>query len=40
MNHIPRLMFLLSAWCGNWIARSLHCHVGKPRAWFFPPNWS
>lgn len=40
MNQIPRLLFLLSAWTGNWIARSLHCNVGKPRGWFYPPNLS
>jgi hypothetical protein len=40
MNQIPRLMFFLSAFVGNVLCRSLHCHVGKPRSWFFPPNWS
>lgn len=40
MNQIPRLLFVLSAFTGNFICRSLHCHVGKARSWLFPPNWS
>ncbi len=40
MNQIPRLLFILSGWFGNTISRSLHCHVGRPRATRRPPNWS
>lgn len=40
MNQIPRLLFLVSALFGNTMHRSLHCHVGRPRLWFLPPNWS
>lgn len=40
MNQITRLLFILSAWTGSWIARSLHVSVGKPRAWFYPQNLS
>jgi len=38
MNQLPRLLFLMSLFLGNWIARYLHCSVGRPRSWFNPPN--
>jgi len=40
MNPIPRLLFFVTAFLGNGIARSLHCFIGRPRRWLFPPNWS
>ena len=40
MNQIPRLLFFVTRWFGNAIGTSLHCHVGKPRFWNYPPNWS
>jgi hypothetical protein len=40
MNQIPRLLFFVTRWFGNMIGTSLHCHVGKPKFWSHPPNWS
>jgi hypothetical protein len=40
MNQITRLLFIITAFLGNLISRSLHCQVGRPNRWFFPPNWS
>lgn len=39
MLPLSRLIFRLSMWTPNLIARCLRAQIGKPQAWFLPQGW-